>query len=191
MHTRRIAAFLLGAWLFGTVLMAVVARESFAAIEGVLVRPASQVGDLIRSMGVDNARLFLQYYAASQRQIILNYWEWTEIIIGAALAAILFSAKYVNRLAASASAVMVLLVLFLHFVIAPEVGFIERNLAAQPASQHNAGMLGGVYSALDAVKFAIGTVLAVYLFTFKNGSRYRVRRDLDSIDYADHSHVNR
>ena len=52
-------------------------------------------------------------------------------------------------------------------------------------------MLGGVYAALEAVKFLIGAVLAVYLFTFKNGSRYRVRRDLDSIDYADHSHVNR
>jgi hypothetical protein len=191
MHTRRIAAFLLGAWLFGTVMMAVVARESFAAIEDVLAHPASQAGDLIRALGADSARLLLHYYAVSQRQIILNYWEWAEIIVGAALAAVLFSAKYVNRIAASGSAVMLLLVLFLHFVIAPEVGFVERNLAAQPAGQHSAGMLGGVYSALETVKFLIGAGLAVYLFTFKNGSRYRVRRDLDSINHPDHSHVNR
>ena len=191
MHTRRIAAFLLGAWLFGTVLMAVVARESFAAIEGVLARPATQTGGMIRVLGADNARLLLHYYAAWERQILLNYWEWTEIVVGIALAAILFATKHTNRIVASGAAVMLLLVLFLHFVIAPEVGFIERNLAAQPASERSAGMLGGVYAALEAVKFLIGAVLAVYLFTFKNGSRYRVRRDLDSIDYPDHSHVNR
>ena len=84
-----------------------------------------------------------------------------------------------------------LLVLFLHFVITPEMGFVERNLAAQPASQHSAAALGGVYSALEAVKFIVGAALAAYLFTVKNGSRYRVRRDLDSIDHPDHSHVNR
>jgi hypothetical protein len=101
MHTRRIAAFLLGAWLFGTALMAVVARESFGAIEQVLARPGSQAGEIIRALGADNARLFLHYYAASERQILLNYWEWTEIAVGVALAAILFSTKHVSRLAAS------------------------------------------------------------------------------------------
>ena len=89
-----------------------------------------------------------------------------------------------RMLAAAASAVMVLLVLFVHFVIAPELAFVDRSLTADPALRRNAGMLGGVYSALELVKFLIGAALSAYLFAFKNGSRRRVRRELDAIDPA-------
>ncbi len=182
MHTRRIAAFLLGAWLLGTVLMAVVAFEIFGVIDQVVAAPAA--GSLIARIGADNARLFLRYYAASCNQLIFNYWESAQIVFGIALAATLLFARYVSRLAAAASAVMVVLVLFLHFVIEPELAFVDRNLASDPALQRNAGMLGGVYSAIEIVKFLIGAALAAYLFAFKNGSRRRVRRELDAIDHA-------
>lgn len=182
MHTRRIAAFLLGAWLLGTVFMAVVAFEIFGVIDQVLAAPAA--ASLIARMGADNARLFLRYFAASCNHTILNYWEWAQVIFGITLAATLFFARYVSRVAAAACAVMVLLVLFVHFVIAPELAFVDRNLGADPAVQRNAGMLSGVYSAIEIVKFLIGAALAAYLFAFKNGSRRRVRRELDTIDPA-------
>jgi hypothetical protein len=182
MHTRRIAAFLLGGWLLGTVLMAVVAFENFDVIDEVLAAPAARA--MIARMGADNARLFLRYYAASCNQTILNYWEWAQVIFGLSLVATLLFARYVSRVAAAGSAVMVLLVLFVHFVIAPELAFVDRNVTANPAIQRNAGMLSAVYSAIEIVKFLIGAALAVYLFAFKNGSRRRVRRELDTIDPA-------
>ncbi|HZT40171.1 MAG TPA: hypothetical protein VFA28_19920 [Bryobacteraceae bacterium] len=182
MHTRRIAAFLLGAWLLGSVLMAVVAFEIFGVIDRVLAAPAPAA--LIARIGADNARRLLLYYAASCNHIILNYWEWAQVAFGVALGVTLLFARYVSRIAAAASAVMVLLVLFVHFVIAPELAFVDRSLTADPALRRNAGMLGGVYSALELVKFLIGAALSAYLFAFKNGSRRRVRRELDAIDPA-------
>src|SRR5712692_8460340 len=60
MHFRRLAAFLLGIWLGGSVFMDMVATQNFHSVDRLLAAPSPQVEERIQALGGrDAARAFL------------------------------------------------------------------------------------------------------------------------------------
>ena len=56
MHFNRFAAFLLGAWLLGSLFMALVATQTFAIVDRVLGARPPETTKMIQTLGPVNAR---------------------------------------------------------------------------------------------------------------------------------------
>ena len=67
MHYSRIAAFLLGGLLLGSLFMAFVATENFRTAGEILKAPPPQAEKMIQQLGEENFRLLLRYQAGDRR----------------------------------------------------------------------------------------------------------------------------
>jgi len=85
MHIRRLAAFLLGAWLAGSFFMVLGAAHNLAAVERVLASPPRQVGLSVELLSEPVARNFFRYQANELNRWYFESWEWTQIVLGVAL----------------------------------------------------------------------------------------------------------
>jgi hypothetical protein len=89
-------------------------------------------------------------------------------------------------------AVMLLLVVFKHIGVTPELAYRGR-LADFPPGNNTTGILLRVYALeqvyawVEGARLLAGVVLASYLFTFR---ARRSRKQLHAIDNPDHSHIN-
>src|SRR5215471_15733202 len=68
MHYTRIAAFVLGAWLLGSVFLTFVATRNFATVDLVLKAPPAEASRMIQSLGSNNARQLLRYLAGEENR---------------------------------------------------------------------------------------------------------------------------
>src|SRR5713101_435194 len=85
MH-HRIAAFLLGAWILGSLFMMFVATQNFGTVDRVL---ASAPPTMIQAMGSEHARQLLRYMAGQENQLFFVTWEFAQIVLSATLAGLL------------------------------------------------------------------------------------------------------
>jgi hypothetical protein len=193
MHFNRISAFLLGAWLLGSLFMAFVATQNFAAVDRVLNSPPTEATKMIQTLGPDNARHLLRYLAGEENRGFFESWELAQLILGLALTALfLFAAK--NRLLASLAAGMLILTAFQHWRITPDLVGLGRSneFLARTASvaRSQFGKLHAAYGIIEAVKLVFALTIAGFLFAGRR-RRARQRVEVNPVDHANHSHVNR
>jgi hypothetical protein len=188
MHTRRIVAFLLGAWLMGSVLTAFIAFDRLSAVERLLQSPYPAAAEAITSAGGQAARQIMRYQAIEQIHTARSYWGIAEIAIGLAVVALLGSSGAVNRSVVGIAGAMVLVAAFLRFVITPELHYLARGalIGGGPAPS---GMRA-LYASLEAIKLLLGLSVAVYLFVYKRQPRRSSGRQINGVDHAEHSHID-
>jgi hypothetical protein len=78
---------------------------------------------------------------------------------------------------------MIALVVFMHFVLNPEMTWLGRNLDFAPqqtATYNRLWALQGLYSSIEILKLILGCVIAGYLFVFK--AKLRPNRTLEQRD---------
>src|SRR5258708_19569510 len=109
-HTR-IAAFVLGAWLLGTLFMIFVVTQNFETVDRVLKNPPPEAYRLILALGNDNARHFLRYAAGEENRFFFENWELAQIVLGVLLTGLLVFV-FATRLLAGFSVPMLLLTIF-------------------------------------------------------------------------------
>src|ERR1700704_5711695 len=120
-HTR-IAAFLLGAWLLGTLFMIFVATQNFETVDRVMKSPPPEAYKMIGALGNDSARQLLRYLPGEENRFFFENWELTQLVVGTLLIAVLiFGVK--SRMLAGFSGAMLLLTAFEHFKITPEMAW--------------------------------------------------------------------
>ena len=68
MHTRRVGAFLIGAWLLGAALMAFISSQAFVNVERFLSNPPDQISKELDDIGPDMMRQILRYQASPTHQ---------------------------------------------------------------------------------------------------------------------------
>jgi hypothetical protein len=87
------------------------------------------------------------------------------------------------------------LVLFQFWAITPELSYRGRDTDFPSGS----GTSGAIVRTLllyqlmvvtEGLKVIIGGILASYLFVFRTSRKRSIRREVDTIDHADHSHVD-
>jgi hypothetical protein len=189
MHTRRMASFLLGAWLLGSVLVSAIAITNAQGVDRLMAAPFPAAAKTIAAAGDAGARQILQYQVYEQNHLVRNYWSMAEIGIGLALTVLLACTSSVSRIIVGVVGAMLLTVLFVHFFVLPELHYLSRaSLLAVGPTPHG---MRALYAGLESFKLLLGSAVAAYLFVYKGSSRRALRREFDCVDYADHSHVDR
>jgi len=125
MHRHRIAAFLLGCWILGSLFMIFVATQNFATVDRVLAAPPQEAAQVFQTLGPDNARLLLRYLAGEENRLFFTTWEFAQIALGALVTAILLLAT-TRRVLAGITGVTLIVVLFQRFRVTPEMIALGR-----------------------------------------------------------------
>jgi hypothetical protein len=197
MHTRRLAAFLLGVWL-GGILLAMVFSQRTSAVPGELLRsPALRVRELTRLAGERNMRSLLEHAAAEQRRDQLRTWGLLQLIAGAALLVHLLFGTREGWLPVVLAGGMLAIAAADHLVITPDqIGYGRAADFLDPGRSSNdplqAAALERIHLWAEFLKLALGTcLLARLLYRRKAGRRNPSRAKVDAVDHANHSHVDR
>jgi hypothetical protein len=166
MHHHRIAAFLSGCLILGSAFMIFVATQNFQTVDRVLAAPPPEAAQMFQTLGADNSRLLLRYMAGEDNRLFFVAWELAEIALGIALTAILLFALRSGLLAGLAGG-MVIIALFQHFRVTPEMislgRMIDFGAGAGSAAYSQFWRLHGLYGVLEVVKLILGIVVAGFL----------------------------
>jgi hypothetical protein len=185
MHSRRAAAFVLGAWIVGCLFMAYIDAQSSDTVQATLSRPTAEIAKIVQTLGPEKAAEFLRYHSFEEQRRYSEVWGITQLVIGCGLIALLIYATRVNRLAIGLGAAMLVLAAFAYFALAPEIHFLRRrvDLATWSADRARYLALRGTFVVMEMIKLALGCTLAVYLFIYKRQRPSR-RPEQDSLDIA-------
>lgn len=194
MHHTRIAAFLLGCLLLGSLFLTFVATRNFRAVDAVLDAPPPDASKMIQTLGRPNARQLLRYLAGEENRSYFEAWELTQIVLGVALTGILLFGVENRRLASLAGAMLVL-ALFQHFKITPDMLWLGRSIDFVPAAAESQARdqfwkLHGIYSGIEVVKMLLALTVAGFLFPMRR-RRVRQRIEIDPVDSASRRSLNR
>jgi hypothetical protein len=118
---------------------------------------------MFQTLGPENARLLLRYLAGEENRLFFQSWELAQIALGALLTAVLLLAIKTRLLAGLAGA-MLIVALFQHFRVTPQMIALGRLVdfgggsASVVYSQF--WRLHGLYGVLEVVKLALLAVVA-------------------------------
>ena len=167
MRWDRVAAFLTGCWILGSLFMLFVATRNFATADRISADPPHAAAQMFQTIGPENAHLLLRYMAGEQNRLFFVTWEFAQVAMGVALTAILLFALR-NRLLAGLAGALWIVVLFERLRVTPEMIAIGRlmdfGVDAGPAVYNQFWRLHGLYGVLELVKLALATVVAILLF---------------------------
>lgn len=185
MLPRRIATFIIGAWIGCALLMAVQALvNTVSAAESLAV--VSTVGkELVETAGVDTAAHLMQFQASEQLRRHWYGWEETQGIIGLVLAFCLAISGRGKMLSLLLCGGMLAILIFQHLGVTPDLQLASRNAdftSAGSLAQQELWKLTQLYGGLETVKLLMGGVLASYLFVAqsKPSGRRRSRKHSSS-----------
>jgi hypothetical protein len=171
MHRQRIAAFLLGCLILGSLFMIFVAIENFGTVDRVLAAPPQQAAQMIQTLGPENVRLLLRYLAGEENRLFFTRWELAQIVLGAFLTAILLleikSRLPAGRLLPGITGATLIVALFQHFRVTPQMislgRLIDFGAGAGSPAYNQFWRLHGLYGVLEIVKLVLLIVAAVIL----------------------------
>jgi len=192
-QTRRIAAFLLGAWLAGCLLVMFMSLQIEGATTKILTFPVPAAEKMLNTLGRDNSSMLLHHVAQESIRMARHNWELIELGLAILLGMCLFLATQRRILPMVLGGAMFVLVIFQHFGISPELAyrgevtdFPPGNAQLGPREKYLA--MDEIFYAAEIVKLAIGGILGSYLFVFR---ARRSRKEIDAIDDPKYRHVNR
>ena len=174
MHFRRIASFVLGAWVVGSLFTLYLSSSTSSTTEKILAMPPPEIGKMMTLLNAEQMKGLLGYYGAEQVRSCLNDWGLLQLLIGPLMLFLLVRASHVNRLMLGVCGAMFILAIFSSFVLWPEVDYLGRGLHFSPGWSANRARhlaLHLTYTILEALKIALGLGLAAYLFTYKTHTR--------------------
>ena len=178
----RIAAFLLGCWILGSLFMMFVATQNFATVDRVLTSAPPDAEQMIQSLGTGPARDLLRYLAGEENQLFFSSWETAELLLGAALAGILFFGVH-NKLLGGLAAGLLLLTALQHFQVTPEMIAMSRAINVQSAPPGQFWKLHALYGGIEVLKLLIAVAIAAILLPeWRAHTRSRV--DASAVKYA-------
>ena len=168
--------------------MIMVATQNFRSVDRLLAAPGSAVAQ-VGQIGRDQARTFLRYQVSEQNRWYFETWEKIQLVIGMALLA---ATLRHGKLPVSLAALMCVLLLMERFYLTPEIVRLGRliDFVPQAASSPERDLFWrfhGAYSGVELLKLALGFLLSGRLIFGRN----RIAGQVDSVDEADHRHVNR
>lgn len=177
--------------------MAFVVLENLHSASPLLAAPVPAMAKMIKTLGPDQMALLLHHHASEQNRNIIAIWEEVQIVVGLVLGGCLYFATQKRMLSLVLCGIMLTLVLFQFWAITPEMAYRGREADFQvgspaPAIMMRTLLLYQLLVATEVMKLAVGFILASYLFAFRTSrKRSGGRAEVEMIDHADHSHVNR
>lgn len=191
-HTRRVATFLLGAWLGGSLMMILIQTANVHFTTSLLATPSDQATAFMKhSPAQPDMALAMKYQASEQNRRYQDIWEDVQFGLAIILAATLFLGTQRRIFPMVICGLMLVMLIFEHVGVTPELAFRGRetdfppgNAAVDPLVRMYA--LGQVYAWVEGFKLILGILLAGYLFIFRTR---RVRKSAEPVDQPRHSQI--
>jgi hypothetical protein len=185
MHSSRVGAFLLGAWMGCSLFLAVLAFQNVRFAGRVAAESIPQATEIINAAGPEQAKLLLRHFAWEQNRLYLANWEMFQMPFAVMLALFLYLTTDRRILPPILCGLMLALVMFEYFAITPEFIYRGREADFPPGSlafgaEARVLLLTEVLIGAEVAKLLIGGVLASYLFAYR--SRRKVRKAIDPAD---------
>jgi hypothetical protein len=167
-HTRRVGAFLVGAWLLGSLLIAFFASTSGSAIDRFLRNPPPQVSKELEDVGPDAMRQILKHEAAEHMRHTAETWEVIQLGLGAALLVTSFLTSHRSRVMLACGLAMLAITAFMYLYLTPMMNALSRSLDFQPITaslpeRENLTRYSVWYRVLEIFKVLFGLVAAARL----------------------------
>jgi hypothetical protein len=196
MHARRFACFLLGAWLAGSLFMAMVATQNFRSIDRLLASPVPAAKIHIQVLGHEGARALLRHQVSEQNRWYFGVWDTMQLALGGFFFLYLLFATREGKAALGLALLMLLIVVAQRLFLTPEITSVGRLLDFTPPDTESPErarfwMLHGAYSGVEVVKWIAGFVLAAKLVLRRRRRSGDAGQQFDLVDKPDHRHVNR
>jgi hypothetical protein len=194
MHTRRLAAFLLGCWFVGSLFMAFVATHNLRSVDHLLQSPPPEAKPILAQLG-PQARPLLRHQAGELNRAYFRSWEVAQLIFGGSFAIALLPSRRHLKMPLMITGLMLMILLLQLTVLTPELIGQGRRLDfaanAPPDERKLFGLLHGLYSGAELLKLGLMVVTAVLLFRQSERLiRSRPSRELDVVNDPDYSHVD-
>jgi hypothetical protein len=175
MHIRRLAAFLLGAWLSCSVFLVLIAAHNLSATDRLVSAPPTSAATSVEILGETAAHTFLRIEAAELNRFYYETWEWTQLALGVILLAILIASSSGRRSGALLCFLMLLFVVAMHFVLTPQVARQGRLVEVIPPDhpspeRQQLWTYNTVYSVLESLKCLFGLMLLSSLLRRHGGA---------------------
>jgi hypothetical protein len=163
LHWHRIAAFLAGCLILGSLFMIFVATQNFATVDRVLAEPPHEATQMFQTLGPQNARQLLRYLAGEENRLFFTTWELAQIGFGVLLTVVLLL-PIKNRLLAGLAGTMVIVALFQHFGVTPQMIALGRLVdfggGSGSPEYSQFWRLHGLYGVLEVAKLVLLVVVA-------------------------------
>jgi len=161
-------------------MLAVQVYESFDAVDAVIKTPPDRVKEMIRVLTPDKTRALLRYTAGLQNVYTYETWEDIQIVLGLLISATLALEKQ-TRLLSVATLSMVIVVVFEHFKLSPDMAWLGGIIefvpwTAESSMRDQFWNLHRMYMVLDATKLLVGLVVATVLVMQQSGRRVRYKK---------------
>jgi hypothetical protein len=182
MHSTRVAAFLVGAWIACSLFLGWIALRNLSLSGSLLANSTPQAAEIMNGVGTEKTALLLRHFASEQNRYYFSMWGWMQIPLALVLAGVLYVAAEKRAVPLVLCGSMLALVLFQHFAVIPEYIYRGRDADFPPGSlafgaQARVWLMTQVLVGTEAAKLLIAMVLAGYLFTYKSLKRLRRRED--------------
>jgi hypothetical protein len=190
MHTRRVAALLIGAWLAGGIFMASLAIGGFHSVDRLLEAPSPDAMQYLKVLGGASARTMLRYLVSEQNRHYFYVWELVQLGMAVGLFATIFTMTEGKKVLLAGVFLMTLLVLVEHFLLTPYLSVWGRAIDFVPPEapspeRFRFWQFHTAYSWLEVVKGLIAVGLCLRLTIHRSRRQLRSRQKVESIDDAD------
>jgi hypothetical protein len=176
MHYRRLASFLIGAWLAASALMDFCVTQNFREVDRFLERADPGAVQQVQALGGrDEARNFLRREAGELNAFLFERWEIAQLVLGALLLGGFLFGGDAPRAALLLTTGMLAIVAVNRFYLTPEIS----RLGQLPVDAHF-WMLHGISSGLELLKLAMGLIAAGTL-VLRHTDRKRSVRDHENV----------
>lgn len=179
MHPRRLATFLLGAWLLGILFLHAAATQNIRSVDRTLRDPGERAQKMLDTLGPVESRQLLRFQASQANRHNAELWEWVQVGLGSSLLVLLLLAVRSHRMALALATALILIVLAQRLWLTPLLSTIgrqmdfladpERSPFQEPMTQYHS-----YYSALEWTKLALIVGLAG-LYVLQTSPRRRAR----------------
>jgi hypothetical protein len=181
MHTRRVGAFLIGAWLLGLLITTFIASQSYSNVERFFSNPPPQVTREVDQVGPDVMRQILRFQASQHNRHVAETWHVIQLGLLGALLATSFLTSHRSRIVIIATSLMFVMVLVSYFFLTPAMNALSRSYDFVPtgvgtAERENYAYYSVWFRVLDVLK----TILALLITGRLLFDRYEWRDKLVS-----------
>jgi hypothetical protein len=167
MRIRSTLLLLLGAWLGATVFMWMVATKNFAVVERILAARSEGFAATSSNLKPEQLRLVLRYQASEVNRLFFEGWGMLQPPL-AVVVMLLAWRSGSGRWIVAATALMLLITVFLQIYVVPEtvrlgriLDFVPRDPPPPEAAPF--WRLHHTYTGLDMLKFLSGLAVAFLL----------------------------
>ncbi len=166
-NKRDAALALVGAWVMGTVFMAVVATQNFYLIDRLLAAGSVEgFNNVIALLGQDVAREFMRYVSSELNRLFFVAWGIVQTAMGALLLWLVWRSQ--SQRVRVGALVMFILAVVLTAGLTPPIVSVGRALDfvprdPRPEELTTFGLIHAAYTLIDFAKMGLGLVVAFWI----------------------------